>query len=211
MTSGGSAVEKSTSLENLEVEIRKKFETHAKDIWLFPRGDDGKVRKFLPNSGSKVMGFWGTGEKPNCKDRVMIIAERPSVGRGKEPKKFDKTTARFYEFLEKNKLDNSHLTDFIKTRAKVGYDSKKQKLKFYEEEYPRHLSILKKEIDIIKPNKIIALGEKAYVWVAICKPFLELKNVKLFCAPHYASACNARYQFKKMKEFKKEFARATKC
>jgi len=208
MTSGGSAVEKSTSLENLKVEIRKKFETHAKDIWLFPRGDDGKVRKFLPNSGSKVMGFWGTGEKPNCKDTVMIIAERPSRGRGKEPKEFDKTTACFYEFLEKNELDNSHLTDFIKTRAKVGYDREKPKrLKFYDEEYPRHLSILKKEIDIIKPNKIIALGEKTYVWVAICKSFLELKNVKLFCAPHYARA----YRFNKTEEFEKEFARATKC
>jgi len=198
MKMGRLFVEKSALLRNLKAELEKTFKG---DLWLFPRGNSEKaVRYFEKDLGKGVMGFWGTGEKSNSDDVIMIVAERPSAGRQNKPKEFDKTLARFYGFLEKKELSNSHVTDFIKTRARTGYDWKKpQKLEFYEKEFDQHLPFLKKELDIIKPNKIIALGEKTYLWVAICKSFFKLKEVELFHAPHYAN------RFKKQKEFEKEF------
>lgn len=182
-------MDKNTLLRKLQKRIENKFGKNK--IWLFPRGDNEAVANYFETDlGKKVKGFWGTGEKPNSDDIVMIIAERPSMGRGKSHKKFDKWVARFYEILEKNGLDNSHLTDFIKTRARVGYDW---------EDFSQHLPILKQELAIIKPNKIIVLGKKINLWVAICKFFWNLKNVKLVCAPHYAN------RFKKTEELEKEF------
>jgi len=197
--SWGLLMDKNTLLRDLKRHVEDKF--RESKIWLFPKGDSKiAVNYFETNLGKRVKGFWGTGEKPNSDEVIMIIAERPSVGRGKKPKEFDKTIAHFYEFLEENKLYNSHLTDFIKTRAKVDYDLKKpQKLKFYEGEFSQHLPILKKEIGIIKPTKIIVMGEKTFLWVAICKSFLKLRNVRLILVPHYAN------RFKKKEEFEKEF------
>lgn len=192
---------KNIALKNLEIELNEKFEKEGKNrVWLFPRGGTEEATKYLEGDlGKRVMGFWGTGEKPDSNDVIMIIAERPSVGHRNNPKQFDRKLGRFYELLEKNDLSNSHLTDFIKTRATIGYDSRKQqKMKFYEFEFDEHLPFLKKEVDIIKPNKVIALGEKTYQWFAICKSFFNLK-AKLFYAPHYAN------RFKNSEVFEKEF------
>lgn len=113
---------------------------------------------------------------------------------------FDSKLARFYELLEKNRLWNAHLTDFIKTRAKIGYDWKKsEKLSFYANEFDQHLPILSRELAIIHPTRIVALGEKTYLWTAICKSFLNLRKAKLTLAPHYAN------RFKKWKEIEREF------
>lgn len=197
------SMEKRAALKSLEVELREKFEKNSKNkIWLFPRGNTEEAIKYLERDlGKEVMGFWGTGEKPSSNDVIMIIAERPSVGYGNKVKQFDRKLGRFYEVLEHNDLGNSHLTDFIKTRARASYDLKKQqRMKFYEDEFDEHLPFLRKEIDIIKPSKVIALGEKTYQWVAICKSFFNLK-AKLFCAPHYAN----RFQFRNSRVYEKEF------
>lgn len=191
-------MDKKASLEELKGRIES--ELGKENIWLFPKGEcDYAEIYFQTELGRRVEGFWGTGENPDFKDTLMIIAERPSIGYGEKPKRFDKRIARFYEFLDKYKLHNSHLTDFIKTRARVGYDVKKQqKLEFYEGEFAKHLPVLKEEMHIIQPTRIVAMGEKTYLWVALCKSFWELRDVKLTLSPHYA------YRFKKWEELEKE-------
>lgn len=190
---------KEAYLRNLKAQIEKEFGEDG--VWFFPRGNDKRAERYFETDlGRRVKGFWGTGEKSSSEDVVMIIAERPSVGRGRIPKEFDKRLAWFYELLEKTELDNSHLTDFIKTRAKVGYDWKRpRRLEFYEKEFDQHLPFLSSEINIVRPTKIIAIGEKTYLWIAICKSFLRLKDIRLVWAPHYAN------RFKKKEEFEKEF------
>lgn len=186
---------KSVALESLARELSGKFGTKDPDsVWLFPPGVElWQGLKTAKKIGRCVKGFLGTGERAKSKDVVMLIAERPATtNQGKpqdrryEGKKGD-MLRRFYDVLAGHDLGNAHLTDFIKTRAKVGYDRGPDEALFYETEFQDHLPYLKQEIGIVKPTVVVAIGQKSWRWLAVCKSLIGLENAKLIYAPHYAN------------------------
>lgn len=123
----------------------------------------------------------------------MMIAERPATTNQGKPKdrlyegKKGEMLRSFYDLLAEHDLGNAHLTDFIKTRAKVGYDNgSANEAAFYENEFGKHLPYLRQEISIVKPTVVIAIGQKSWRWLAVCKSLIGLEKAELIYAPHYA-------------------------
>ena len=104
---------------------------------------------YPPHEETGVKGFFGTG-------KVMFVAERPSTRGGKIPDNLD---IEFFKLLRKFNLQDSHLTDLIKCRGTV----KEAKCR---EEWNRRvencLPFLLGEIEIIKPDVIVAVGRRVY-------------------------------------------------
>ncbi|MDQ7841881.1 MAG: hypothetical protein RDU83_12795 [bacterium] len=108
--------------------LREKILAAIPDPWLFP-------------GVGKVQGFMGVGP-------VMFVAERPSTG------SFPSRADRFlYGLLEKYGMENSHLTDIIKSRGQVGAPYPDMTL---------HRRVFDQEIEIVRPKLIIAFGQKVY-------------------------------------------------
>jgi uracil-DNA glycosylase len=110
--------------------LRKEILSRVPDAWLFP--SEGNVRGFMGASS------------------VMFVAERPStaVGFGGPGRSF------LYPLLEETGNADAHLTDIIKTRAKVGAP--------YPEEIALHRHFFDRELRIVRPHLIIAFGQKVY-------------------------------------------------
>ena len=125
MESNSTSKAKVRQLEKIQEEILSTIP----DPWLFP-------------PIGKVKGFMGTGH-------VMFVAERPSMGHFSSP-----SDCLLYNLLEKYGVADSHLTDVIKSRGRVG------------EPYPKNISshrrIFDCEIEIVRPRLIVAFGQKVY-------------------------------------------------
>jgi len=94
----------------------------------------------FPTRGA-VQGFMGT-------DPIMFVGERPSTGSFKGP------AILLYTLLEDLGMSNSHLTDVIKSRGKVGEP--------FPSDISIHRRIFDREIDILRPRRIVAFGQKVY-------------------------------------------------
>ncbi len=91
---------------------------------------------------AEVQGFLGTGP-------IMFVAERPSTGN------FGGVADRLlYRVLEGLGAADAHLTDVIKSRGLVRAP--------YPEDIGPHRRIFDKEIEIIRPKRIIAFGQKVH-------------------------------------------------
>ena len=108
--------------------LRKEILSTIPDAWLFP-------------TEGKVQGFMGTSP-------VVFVAERPATGFFRGP------VGLLYSLLEKSGAANSHLTDVIKSRGKVGQP--------YPEDISPHRQIFDREIEIVRPHLIVAFGQKVY-------------------------------------------------
>ena len=101
--------------------------------WLFPSQDP-------------IQGFMGT-------DSIFIVGDQPSKDKwGPE----HPNRKIFYETLQKIALPNVHLTDLYKKRG----DCSALKWKL-PEDFSDHLNLFRREIEILKPTLIVALGELA--------------------------------------------------
>jgi len=137
-----------TRLRKLSDKVEGRFGDSA---WLFEK--IGKVR-----------GYQGTGLCEKYGKRIMFVAERPSkVGWKKsmtiEVLKKDPPLMLLYRALERFNLENAHVTDFIKTKAKAGewnYDDLRENLEIFEEEFT-----------IVNPDVVIALGKQSYHWLCL--------------------------------------------
>lgn len=96
---------------------------------------------FFPTLGN-VQGFLGTGP-------VMAVGERPSTGKAGGP-----ADRLLYRVLEECGAADAHLTDVIKSRGKVGEP--------YPEDMSAHRRVFDREIEIVRPDRIIAFGQKVY-------------------------------------------------
>jgi uracil-DNA glycosylase len=137
-------------------QLKEKIEATIPNAWVFP------VDSALPS----VRGFLGRGP-------IMCVAERPSTG-----KKFpDASVRRLYGLLDKLGIADSHLTDVIKSRGKVG------------EPYPDDMRVEKEvfdeEIDIVRPCCIVAFGQKVFDLLQFT---LADSRIKVYRAHHYAYA-----------------------
>lgn len=111
-------------------ELREKIKGRWPKAFLFPEHDG-------------VQGFLGTSP-------VMLAAERPSTA-----KEFSgPAKSLLYPFLKEIGAGDGHLTDVIKTPARVGQP--------YPEDITDHRRFFDLEIEIVQPSLIVAFGQKAY-------------------------------------------------
>lgn len=131
---------------------------------------------FFPSRGN-VSGYEGTGLCERYGKKVMFVAERPSTGRWGQGGKTTEAIRMFYDSLKKFNLENAHLTDFIKTRAKAGqwsYDDIKENLEIFEDEF-----------EAINPDVIIALGQNSFTWLSLYL-IMRKSNLKPYRLMHYS-------------------------
>ena len=117
-----------------------------------------------------VQGFLGNGP-------VMFVAERPSTASFN-----NKPAILLYSLLEKHGVSDAHLTDVIKTRGKGGQP--------YPEDMAPHRHIFDREVEIVKPSIMIALGQKVYdlLQFSFAGSGIKVKPVWHFSATRYGSA-----------------------
>lgn len=127
-------VEKTVELMTLWVnEIGPKELRSEEQWWTFP-------------SQGPIKGFFGV--RP-----LMVIGDQPSTDSWPE---WHPSRVLLYGTLIKLGVPDAHLTDVIKRRGK-GSESRKS----MPVDFPLHLEILRREIKIIQPYRIIALGDCA--------------------------------------------------
>ncbi len=113
-------------------ELKREIQTH-KEWWIFP--EEFPIR-----------GFMGTGP-------VFIVGDQPSQSNWSSD---HPNRAAFYGTLKRIGVSNAHLTDIYKKRGKPS-----GLRKLIPNDFEEHVILLKKEIEIVKPTRIIALGELA--------------------------------------------------
>jgi len=138
-----------------------------------------------------IKGFLGASD-------LIIIGDRPATR-----KKRDKFIDLLYETLVENRLEDAHLTDFIKRRGKAG--------KWSIEDMKESLQFLNKELEIVfskgEPWRIICLGDRVYNWVC---PFIASLNVEANIQKSRHYACRFGKKQEREKKFKDSFNKAFK-
>jgi hypothetical protein len=129
-------------------ELAEKIRSHH-DWWLFPAQDP-------------IQGFMGTNP-------IFIVGDQPS--NSDWPPDHPNRKA-FYGHLQKVGVPNAHLTDLYKKRGKCS--ALRAGL---PNDFPEHVGLFRREIEILQPTRIVALGQLAYdllmQHVAECRPGLK--------------------------------------
>jgi len=115
------------------LELAESIRSHE-DWWLFPSQDS-------------IQGFMGT-------DPIFIVGDQPS--KSEWPPSHPNRRA-FYGHLKKVGVPNAHLTDIYKRRGKSGALRAGLPDDFHD-----HVSLFLKEIEILQPTRIVALGHLAH-------------------------------------------------
>ena len=139
-------------LENLKNEILEYAKNKGFRAWFYPEYEG-------------VKGFLGTQD-------IFLVGLNPSSGTF--PSKKDK---KLYDILKKEGLENIHITDFIKVRAK---NKEVPDILKNQELVEEQINFFRREIDILNPKIIIALGLQ-------CKKLLNdnFPKVKIERIKHY--------------------------
>lgn len=119
---------------------------------------------------------------------IMFVGDRPSTG------EWDKANELFYDLLRNNGFERAHLTDITKCGRKV-----KQKVSL--EEIRNCLVYFERELAIIRPRAIVALGNKTHTMLQGLLPALWKQDVQLEKIWHYSYAS----RFKKEEEYEARF------
>ncbi|HEY5044186.1 MAG TPA: hypothetical protein VIK53_19620 [Verrucomicrobiae bacterium] len=102
---------------------------------------------FFPEESS-VQGFLGTG-------RIFIVGDQPSTDRWE----IDHPHRRaFYDLLVAEGAGDCHLTDFYKRRGLAG----ELRINGIPSDFNKHLKVFLKEVELLRPSTILALGWDAY-------------------------------------------------
>ena len=155
-----------SDLKTLEKRIKDKFGDSA---WLF-------------TTIGNIKGYYGTGLCEKYGKKIMFVAERPSKGGLKKSRtievlKKDPPLMLFYKALKRFSLENAHITDFIKTKARAGewnYEDLRENLEIFDEEFK-----------IVSPNVVIGIGQLSFHWLYF---YLLMKkiNLKPYKLMHYS-------------------------
>lgn len=145
--------EKSTKRQKLE-ELRKEIVRRWPRAFLFPARDG-------------VQGFLGASS-------VMFVAERPSTAKEELS---GSAKSLLYPFLEEIGAGDGHLTDAIKTPAKVGEPD--------PEDIAHHWRFLDREIEIVRPRLIVAFGQRVYHWLQFPA---AVRGIEIQRVRHYSHA-----------------------
>ena len=111
-----------------------------------------------------VEGFLGT-------DPIFIVGDQPSTSQWNVN---NRNRRGFYDTLIKIGAANAHLTDLYKRRGSSGELSRR-----IPDDLQEHVEFFRKEVDLLNPTRILALGNLAYQFLALLTPELipKLKRV----------------------------------
>lgn len=153
--------EQRMKLKELRKEVIDKYFVGAwREVWFFPKYKE-------------VNGYMGTGD-------IFFVGLNPSSGRF--PSKQDDM---FYDELKNNNLNNAHITDLIKLRAT---DKNLQEIIDDIPIFNDQIETLRREIDILNPKLIVALGRKCEKHLK--DKFKHLPDSQIKYLRHY---CTCRY------------------
>lgn len=107
-----------------------------------------------------VEGFLGT-------DLIFIVGDQPSTSKWNVD---NRNRRGFYDTLTKVGLANAHLTDLYKRRG-----SSSELKSRIPSDLSEHVKFFRKEIELLNPTLVLALGELAYQFLALFTP--ELKSM----------------------------------
>lgn len=137
-----------SSVENQKLEaifqLADKIES-CSDNWLFP-------------AEKTIQGFLGT-------DPIIIVGDQPSESQWNESHPHRRI---YYDTLKKVGASNAHLTDLYKRRGKP--NSLEEKI---PDDFGQHLEFFERELEILKPARVIALGQLAYKLLRVNFPKLK--------------------------------------
>lgn len=145
-----------TSLTTELEELAKIIDSHP-DWWRFPTQEP-------------VKGFMGTG-------KVFIVGDQPSTNPWPES---HPNRRAFYGILPRIGAASAHLTDLYKRRGKAG--ALRSGL---PSDFEAHVAFLRRELSIIRPQRVIALGHHAYqlLWDHITEVRPILRKMWHFAYP----------------------------
>jgi|SRR3989344_358427 len=137
---------------------------------------------------------------PNTK--FMFVAEMPTNPLDWNPyDNFDLSTSdkRFFELLNKNGFGGSYLTDIVKKTETPRRPTEKELLTW--------LPLLKREMLIIKPKVVVAVGPtSAYQILSKLNPEFGITNLEWIWHPSYVQRYNRWSEYEKqIKELYKKY------
>jgi hypothetical protein len=141
------------TLADLANVIRKEIN----DPWLFPLEPCGAA------------GFWGMGP-------LMFIGDQPSTNEWRE---CDAGRRLFYGKLLKYSSAEAHLTDFYKRRGKGSALRQWRKHGLPPDWHTIHKPVLERELAIVNPVRIVAIGGLAYELIDHFMPNLRPRLVRM--------------------------------
>lgn len=129
---------KRAQLEELQTRMTDHFARNfpKSRLWFFK--DDAEKA-----DSEKVAGYLGT-------DPVMFVGQRPSTGRGGFSRLATGGGSGFYPLLIDYGFKNAHITDVVKESARAGTPPLEQ--------VERNWPFFQEELEIIRPQVVVALG-----------------------------------------------------
>lgn len=149
--------EKASAMADLASAITK-----IDNAWLFPPEPAG------------VSGFWGLGP-------LLFIGDQPSTS---EWPVCDLGRRLLYGKLLKYGFSDAHLTDFYKKRGESGGLSDWKNVGLPPDWATIHEPVLRSEIRIVDPSRIIAIGDLAYQLIFNFMPDLRPRLVRMMHFAH---------------------------
>ncbi len=125
--------------------------------WLFP-------------SEPTIRGFLGDGD-------VFFVGDQPSTSPWPRT---DRGRRAFYDGLEAAGLENAHLTDLVKSRAKAG--ALKHGL---PADFNDHVELFRRELDLLKPRRVVAVG---HLSECLLRAYVPEVAARLRYVTHFAFA-----------------------
>jgi hypothetical protein len=104
----------------------------------------GEEESHIFDKYNGVWGFWGGG-------RTWLVGSKPSQNAEGFPTRHDEF---FYELVKNNGLEHAHITDISKLKGPAGAEIE-------AEELERNLPILEREVEVLNPSLIVAMGDDA--------------------------------------------------
>jgi hypothetical protein len=135
-----------SSKRNRLLEMALVIDTHP-DWWRFP-------------TEKVVEGFLGT-------DPIFIVGDQPSTSQWSVN---NRNRRGFYDALVKIGAANAHLTDLYKRRGSSG-ELRRQ----IPDDLQEHVKFFRKEVELLNPTMVLALGDLAYQFLALLTPELKPK------------------------------------
>jgi hypothetical protein len=112
-----------------------------------------------------VEGFLGT-------DPIFIVGDQPSTSQWNVN---NRNRRGFYDTLIKIGAANAHLTDLYKRRGSSGELSKR-----IPDDLQEHVEFFRKEVELLNPTRVLALGDLAYQFLALLTPELKPNLIRVW-------------------------------
>ena len=153
---------------NLDIEN----ENDKVEVWFYPDVTNPQSEGYSELKNTEVKGFSGTQD-------IILLGLNPSSGTF--PSFEDKL---LYKLLREKGIENIHVSDFVKVRAK----NKEVTKKLFDNEFlmKKQAEFFQREIEILKPKIIIPMGKKCKTLLKKYLPEIK-KKYKIIGVLHYGN------------------------